>query len=142
MKVIPYISFKGNCEAAVSFYQSILGGELNIIRFKDLPEEESGDYSVSKEWEEKIMHCLLSLDNGALIYFGDTWENTELITGTNSAIHLNVDSEKEVYKFVEQLSKEGEVTMEADKVFWGSVYGSVIDKFGIQWGIEFQLPSE
>ena len=33
----PYLNFNGTCEAAMNFYQAVLGGELAIIRFKDMP---------------------------------------------------------------------------------------------------------
>jgi uncharacterized glyoxalase superfamily protein PhnB len=30
MKAIPYILFGGNCEEAVNFYQSVIGGTIRI----------------------------------------------------------------------------------------------------------------
>ncbi|GAW31072.1 VOC family protein [Carboxydocella sp. JDF658] len=35
--VVPYVTFNGNCEEAVKFYQQALGGELHIMRFGDAP---------------------------------------------------------------------------------------------------------
>lgn len=59
--------------------------------------------------------------------------------GSNSTIHLVVENEKNIYEFVEKLSVDGEITMPADKTFWNSVYGSLVDKYGISWGIEFEI---
>ena len=33
MRVVPYISFNGDCEEALSFYQRALGGSVDLIRF-------------------------------------------------------------------------------------------------------------
>ena len=137
MRAIPYVSFNGNCEEAIQFYHSVLGGKLEILRFKDLPDEEG--IPISEDWKEKVMHGSLAFEDGNYLYFGDTWEGSPLKFGTNYTIHLQVNSEEEAYRVAEKLSDGGEITMPVDKTFWGSVYGSFVDKFGICWGIEFEL---
>ena len=137
MKAVPYISFGGNCEEAVTFYQSVIGGTLSSVKFSEMPEGEG--MAVSDNWKDKIMHCAITFEDGNAIYFGDTWEGYPIQGGNYSSIHLVVDNEQDVYDFVDKLSVGGEVTMPADKTFWGSVYGSLTDKYGISWGIEFEL---
>jgi len=137
MKVVPYVSFNGNCEEAIRFYHSVLGGELQILRFKDLPIEEN--ISISHNWKEKIMHASLNLANGSSIYFGDSWEELPLDFGTNYTVHIQVDSEEDVYNFYNKLSIDGSISMPSGKTFWNSIYGSFVDKYGISWGIEFEL---
>lgn len=137
MKAIPYISFNGNCEEAVNFYQSILGGTVNLLRFNELPEEEN--IPISENWKDKVMHCTYSFEDGNVIYFGDTWEDSPVKAGTYATIHLVAENEKDVYDFVEKLSAGGEITMPAEKTFWNSVYGSLVDKYGISWSVEYEL---
>ena len=62
------------------------------------------------------------------------------IETSNTAAML--DSENEVKRIVSALSEDGDVIMEVEKTFWGSVYGNFIDKFGIPWGIEYALDRE
>lgn len=137
MKAVPYISFSGNCEEAVTFYQSVIGGKLSIIKYSDMPQSE--DMPVSETWKDKIMHCSITFDDGNAIFFGDTWEGNTIQGGDYSTIHLVVEKAQDVYDFVEKLSAGGEVTMPANETFWGSVYGSLSDKYGISWGVEFEL---
>ncbi len=137
MKAIPYVSFNGNCEVAIKFYHAILGGKMEIIRFKDLPLEEG--ITISANWKEKIMHSSLTFEDGNNLYFGDTWEEAPVEIGSNYTIHLQVNLEEDVYNFVKKLSVDGKIIMPANKTFWNSVYGSLIDKFGICWGVEFEL---
>ncbi len=140
MKAIPYISFNGNCEEAINFYHAVLGGKLDILRFKDLPSEEG--ISISENWEEKVLHSSLTFEDGQFLFFSDTWEEAPVDFGTNFHIHLQVNSAEDVYRIVEKLSDGGVVTMPVDKTFWDSVFGSFIDKFGISWGIEFELKTD
>ena len=137
MKAIPYISFNGNCEEAVKFYQTVLGGTISSTKYNDLPNEEG--VLINENWQDKIMHSALTFEDGNVIYFGDSWDGTPLIPGNYSVIHLVVENEKDVYDFVEKLSIDGEIIMPADKTFWNSVYGSLVDKYGISWGIEFEI---
>ena len=32
--------------------------------------------------------------------------------------------------------------MPSDKTFWNSAHGSLVDKFGLSWGIEFELKAK
>ena len=137
MKAIPYILFGGNCEEAVNFYQSVIGGTISSVKFSDLPQEEG--MPISDSWKDKIMHSAIIFDDGNAIYFSDTWEGYPLKPGNNSTLHLVVDKEQQVYDFVEKLAAGGEITMPAGKTFWNSVYGSVVDKYGMNWSIEFPL---
>ncbi len=138
MKVIPYVSFNGNCEEAMAFYQRELDGSVEVTRFEELPAD--ANIPISESWKKKIMHGALTLPTGAIIYCGDTWEDAPVTFGSNTTIHIQVDTESDVAGMVDALSEGGEVTMPAESTFWGSTYGSLVDKYGVHWGIEFEHP--
>jgi len=140
MKAIPYISFNGNCEEAVNFYQSIIGGTISSMKYNEMPPDE--EMPIRETWQDKIMHSALTFDDGHVIYFGDSWDQSPVTFGNFSTLHLVVENEKQVYDFVEKLAEGGEITMPADNTFWNSVYGSLVDKYGVSWGIEFEIPQE
>ena len=53
MQIIPYLSFKGECEAAFKFYEQCLGARLGqIFRYGGSPM--AGE--VPADWSDKIMH--------------------------------------------------------------------------------------
>jgi PhnB protein len=137
MKVTPYVSFNGNCEEAVLFYKSIIGGEAQFMRFSDLPPD--AGIPISDGWKSKVMHGSLTA-GGATIFFGDSWEESPVTFGSNCTVHLNVEKEEDVARIVEGLADGGTITMPAERTFWGSNYGSVVDKYGVHWGVEFELP--
>lgn len=137
MKAIPYLSFNGNCEEAITYYHSVLGGKLEILRYKDLPSGEG--IPPSENWKEKVMHGSILFDDGNYLFFSDAWEESPITMGTNSAVHLQVETEKDVYRIVEKLSVGGTISMPAEKTFWNAVYGSFTDRFGVSWGVEYEI---
>jgi PhnB protein len=50
-----------------------------------------------------------------------------------------VDQEGDVRRFFDGLAEGATVTMPVETQFWGAVYGSLIDRFGINWGFHFDL---
>src|ERR1700745_3078262 len=58
-KLEPYLNFNGNCEEAMNFYKSVLGGELTISRFSDFASPDAP----APEKPEGVMHATLKNDN-------------------------------------------------------------------------------
>lgn len=139
MKMIPYLVFNGTAEAAMEFYQEVLGGKTEMTRFSEMPPDP--DMSVSEEWANKVMHGSLTTDGGLELFFSDTFEGMPATIGDNVTVHIEVDSEEQSRKVFDALSDGAEITMPLEKVFWGAVYGSLIDRFGVSWGVNFQIPS-
>lgn len=135
-KLNPYLNFNGKTEEAFNFYRSVFGGEfLHLQRFKDTPEAGS----VSEEDGMKIMHISLPIGDNILMAtdtlesFGQTVE-----PGSNVYISVHPDSEVEAKKIFEGLSKGGKVEMELQDTFWGALFGSLTDKFGVKWMVNFE----
>lgn len=128
----PYLNFDGTAEKAFKFYQSIFGGELYIQKMKDVPgfdNEKEGD---------RVMHVALPIGNNVLMA-SDILQSQghELSIGNHSYISYSPDSREEADKIFKALSEGGEVEMPMDDMFWGDYYGSLVDKFGIRWMINY-----
>lgn len=139
VKLHPYVNFKGNCEEAFNFYKSILGGEFSYVgRFKDIPGEQRPD----PKDENKIMHIGLPLGGGTILMGSDVPEMYEqgFVQGTNITLSLSPESEEEARRIFDALAQGGQVTMPQDKTFWGSLFGMLTDKFGINWMVDYELP--
>jgi PhnB protein len=50
---------------------------------------------------------------------------------------VNADSKEDADKFFTALSAGGAVKMPMGDTFWGSYFGMLTDKFGINWMISF-----
>jgi len=69
MQVNPYLFYNGNCEAALKFYQKVLGAEIEaMLTYEGGPEE----MPTPPEWKKKIMHAKISID-GEVIMASDAY---------------------------------------------------------------------
>lgn len=122
----PYISFPGNAEEAMQFYQEVFGGLLNLSRY--------GDYGTSDAVDaQKIMHGHLDTAGGFVLMGADTAPGFDYSPGNNIAISLSGDDEAELRNYWERLSDGGTVAVPLEKQMWGDLFGMCIDRFGIQW---------
>jgi len=121
----------------MNFYKSVFGGEFTIFqRFKDIP----GGDKMAAEDQEKIMHISLPAGKGGTtIMATDALESMGQVLnfGNNFSISISTESEKEADKFFEGLSQGGLIKLAMNKAFWGSYFGMLTDRFGIQWMISF-----
>lgn len=134
-----YLTFNGNCEAAFNFYKSVFGGEFEYIgKFKDMPPAE-GQPPVSEADAEKVMHVSLPIGNGSLLFGSDTSEEFggNVTFGNNFSISINADNKEEADKLFNGLSEGGNIKMPLSDTFWGAYFGMFVDKFGINWMVNF-----
>ena len=132
----PYLNFPGNTEEAFNFYRSIFGGEFaDLVRFKDT---EDGSKLNAKE-KEMLMHISLPVGKGNTLMATDALESMghKLNTGNNFSLSVETESKEEADKIFKGLSKGGKITMPQAETFWGSYFGMVNDKFGIQWMVGY-----
>ncbi len=136
-RIDPYLNFNGNTEEAFNFYKSVFGGEFmgGIMRFKDAPESEK----MSEEDRNKVMHIALPIGSGNYLMATDSLESfgPKLTFGNNCQIMISPDSKEEADRLFKGLSEGGKVEMPMQDQFWGAYFGSVADKFGVQWMIHF-----
>ena len=136
----PYLSFKGNCEEAFNFYKSVFGGEFQFIgRYKDLPANERKNFA--SVGDEKIMHVSLPIAKETILMGCDSPEVSGHATksGSTIALSLNTDSKSEADRLFNGLSAGGQIKVPMNESFWGSYFGVLTDKFGIDWMINFEL---
>jgi len=139
MKLNPYLNFKGNAIEAFKFYQSVLGGEMNIMKMKEAP----GLDNLSPEEKEMAMHVSIPVGNGQFLMASDCLESMgqTLQMGNNNYISLAPDSRDEADRIFNGLSAGGAIEMPMEDMFWGDYFGSFKDKFGVCWMINFENAS-
>ncbi len=138
IQINPYLIYNGNAKEAFKLYNSVLGGKMEIKYFKEMPESDK----MPEEEQNKVMHASLDLGNN-IILMGSDFSNMEnpnkkYNQGNNFHLTINPNTEEEADKFFNGLSKEGKIEMQMQKTFWNAYFGSFIDKFGIQWMINFE----
>ncbi len=125
----PYLYFNGNARQAIEFYVKVFDAKVEMMKTFG-----SGPMPVDEEDKEKIMHGSFTIDEKVNIMVSDTVQDKDrFVTGTNVHLSLSMDNVDALNKRFNDLSEGGEVTMPLAKQFWGSTFGSLIDKFGIHW---------
>jgi PhnB protein len=134
----PYLIFNGNCEEAFLFYQSVFGGEFPYVgKFKDMPAGD-GNPTLSEEDENKIMHISLPIGKDSVLMGSDSnAASGEVVFGGNISISINTESKEEADKLFNGLSAGGNPFMPMNQTFWGAYFGMFVDKFGINWMVNF-----
>ncbi|HXF42734.1 MAG TPA: VOC family protein [Pyrinomonadaceae bacterium] len=135
-----YLNFPGTAEEAFNFYRSIFGGDFAaVMRWEHAPDD-CGDTSALSEAEKKaIMHIALPIGDGNVL-MGADWVGEmggQLNQGNNFSISYNTHSKDEADRVFNALSEGGNIIMPMADMFWGSYWGLLTDKFGIQWMVDY-----
>jgi PhnB protein len=130
MQMNPYLSFKGECEAAFNFYEECLGAEPGeIFRYAGTPMADQ----VPADWQDKVMHGSLTIGDQALMGADVAPDQYEEPKGFS--LSLQIKSTVDAERIFHELAKDGRVVMPLEKTFWAARFGILVDRFGIPWMI-------
>ncbi len=135
-----YISFNGNCKEAFDFYKDVFGGDFSYVgTFGEMPSQE-GMPPVPDSEKDKIMHIGLPISKETSLMGSDTSGafGQPAVIGDNFSVSILTDTKEEADRLFGALSDGGKVTMPMSDVFWGSYFGTVKDKFDINWMISVE----
>lgn len=134
----PYLTFNGNTEEVFNFYKSVFGGEFAMVM-------RAGDTPMASDFAEnernKIMHMALPIGKNNVLMGSDAFDSmcagVAFVAGNNFSVSVSADSKEEADKLYKGLSAGGKADMPMDNAFWGSYFGMLTDKFGIQWMVSY-----
>jgi PhnB protein len=136
MRLNPYLTFNGNCEAAFKFYEKVLGGKIvAMIPHEGTPAEQH----VPPEWRSKIMHARLTAGDEVLMGSDAPPERYEEMKGFS--VTLGIDNPAEAERIFHGLAENGTVRMPIQKTFWAERFGMLVDQFGTPWMINCEPPA-
>ena len=127
VRLNPYLNFRDDAREAMTFYQSVFGGELTISTFADLHASED------PAEQDKVMHSQLETPDGFVLMASDTPNGMEYQPHAGVSVSLSGDDEAKLRGFWEQLSEGGTVEMPFEQAPWGAVFGMCVDRFGTSW---------
>lgn len=122
----PYLHFTNQTREAMGFYQTVFGGELQLMAFKDI------GMPVEPDEADNIMHA--SLTAPTITFFAsDTPKHMEINPGGTIGMSLSGTEEDELRGYWQKLSEGASVMQPLEKAPWGDIFGMLADKFGIEW---------
>ena len=115
MQLNPYLTFNGQCEAAIKFYAKVLGGKIEaMMTYGGSPMAEQ----TRSEWRNKR-----ASDTPP-----DRYEAMKGIMVT-----LGIDDPGEAERVFHALSENGTIQMPIQETFWALRFGMLVDQFGTLW---------
>ena len=131
MQVNAYLNFNGQCEEAFQFYAKVLGGRIEgNFRYSGTPM--AGQ--VPAEWQDKIMHTALILNNGGTVLGADVPPG-HFQPAQGFSMSLVMPDAQQAERIFHALAEGGNVMMPIQQTFWSPRFGLLTDRFGIPWMI-------
>jgi PhnB protein len=128
-KLIPFLYVDQALEA-IDFYKEVFDakqvGEMTML--ENIPGME--------RFKNKVGHCTLQID-GDSFFVADTLGDYPLKKGQSIQLVIDLGTEERLRSAFTKLSQEGQIKQELHEVFWGALFGSVEDKFGVTWQIYY-----
>lgn len=129
----PYIGFNGKCREAMTFYQQCFGGELELREVTGSP--------VAPSWQgekDKIYHSSLTINGAPFLMGSDMLDERGYSKGNNIALAVGCSSGQDIRKLFKNLSKGGNILKSLKEEFWGGIFGSIEDQYGITWFLNYE----
>lgn len=135
MTINPYVFFSGNCAEAFQRYHEILGGELQIMTFADLP---PGEEQMPGADPKQVMHASIAIGGSYLMGSDDPTGDGGPKTGV--AVSYSAPDVETGQRVFDALREGGETQMEWAATFWTPGFGACVDRFGVSWMVDTENP--
>lgn len=139
-KLFPYLNFDGDGQEAAHFYTDVLGGELvGIMTYGEA--QEADTEGMPQEAKDMVMNAQINLKNGDTLMISDVPPGMGMPMfqkGNNMSVTVLFDDIEEARTSFNKLSEGGKIGMELQKTFWSPLYGSLTDRFGIEWQVSVE----
>lgn len=128
--VYPYIMYK-DTRKAVEYYNTTFGGDVKYTMLgKDTP-------NCPEDQLDRIMHLEYEIQGNIFYLADDPLEDHGRIH-----LHLDFQDRKEMEAIFNKFKKESKVIQELGETFWGAIFGTIIDPFGVHWQFHYSLRNE
>ncbi|MFD0889660.1 VOC family protein [Streptosporangium algeriense] len=131
VKSVTHLNFRGEARAALEFYQSVFGGVLAAVTYKD-----AGGVQDPAE-ADQVMWGQVLAGNGFHVMAYDVPSRMPWNQGENSFfLSLRGETTQEVTAYWDRLSEGATVVQPLGPAQWAPLYGMLKDRFGVVWVVD------
>ena len=131
VNAVTHLNFRGDAHQALTFYQSVFGGHLVEVTYKD-----AGNVQDPAE-ADQVMWGQVTADNGFRVMAYDVPARTAWNRGENAFfVSLRGESTDEITACWTKLSDGATVQQPIAPAQWAPLYGMLTDRFGITWVVD------
>ncbi len=125
MRLDVYVNYRGTCEEAFRFYETLLGGKVTgIVRHGEQPNP-----NIPADWGEKVLHARIEI--GEAVLMGADIPHAEPMR--SAYLPLGFDTEADAERVYAALTEGGEVFMKMERTPFANRFAMVRDRFGASW---------
>jgi PhnB protein len=126
-QIITYLTFSGNCQEAMEFYQNCLGGDLEVQTLSETPE--GGKFP--DDFKKLVVNASLKKDN--MLLMGTDLRDDKLVKGNAVSILVNGHDEHQIREYYSKLEEGATALHTLDESHWGDLFGGLTDRYGHHW---------
>lgn len=133
------LNLKNEAAAAIAFYESVFEVKNEgIMTFADAPKDP--EHPTPEAWKDLLINASMTIE-GVPVIFSDVPDGMGLTftQGNNVSLVISTEDEAKIDRIFNRLAEEGKVTMPLGETFWSKKYGMVVDKFGINWMLNYYV---
>ena len=134
IKTTAHLNFRGDARAALKFYQSVFGGEITLLSYRDAK-------AVQEPAEaDQIMWGQVESADGFRVMAYDVPSHMDYAPGTIPMfMSVRGDDADVVNAHWARLVEGGTVVQPIGPAAWSPLYGMVRDKFGVTWVMDLAV---
>jgi PhnB protein len=131
VNVVTHLNFRGDARAALTFYQSVFGGDVAVVTYKD-----AGNVQETSE-ADQVMWGQVTAGNGFRVMAYDVPSRLPWNQGENAFfVSLRGEAAEEISAYWERLSDGATVLQLLAPAQWAPLYGMLKDRFGVTWVVD------
>ena len=129
ISITPYLNFDGTTKDVMAWYQSVLGGALDVTLFKDM------GGAPRPELADGVMHADLRIGDKAGLMASDAFDASDLVNGLSISLAIGGEAtdKPELEARWAALSEGATVLQPLMAAPWGATVGMLIDRNGVRW---------
>jgi PhnB protein len=128
---VTHLNFRGDARAALTFYQSVFGGDVAMVTYKD-----AGNVQEPSE-ADQVMWGQVAADNGFRVMAYDVPSHLPWNQGENAFfVSVRGEAAEEVTAYWHKLTDGATILQPLGPAQWAPLYGMLQDRFGITWVLD------
>ncbi|WP_445491196.1 VOC family protein [Niallia sp. 03133] len=133
VRLIPYLVMNGNAKEAIQFYEKALNAQVLFSQsFGEMPA--NPEFPLPEDAKNLVSHATIKVGETELM-FSDTFPGQPHQSGNQVTICISTDDADKARQMFDALQQEGQVGMPLQETFFSPAYGTVTDKFGVNFQV-------
>lgn len=130
MYLQPYLNFPGTCAEAFRFYETTLGGTIDMMMTHG---ESPIAGEVDPAWADLVLHVTLRVGDAVIMGSDAPPEMYQKPQGLY--VSIGVHSVAEAERIYAAFSDGATIVMPMEKTFWAERFAMLVDRYGTPWMI-------